>query len=109
MLAAIADEWNVNMDRSVGENNLVLDADERNHYNQMYGDLAFNGTGDKYYRTVGKGVEGSFTGIRDYMNSYAYQYATDEERAKEIEKINKKAKLLTQSQIVIDKGYATYY
>lgn len=109
ILAAIADEWNVNMDRAKGENNLILNADERNHYNQLYGDLAFNGTGDKYYRTVGKGVEGSFTGIRDYMNSYAYQYATDEERAKEIEKINKKAKLLTQSQIVIDKGYATYY
>lgn len=108
ILAAIADGWDVNMDRSIGEHNLVLDADERNHYNQLYGQLAFEGTGDKYYRTVGSGVEGSFTGIYDYMNSYDYTYATDEERAKEIEKIIKKAKLLTQAQIVIDKGYTIY-
>jgi len=108
ILADIADDWNVNMDRSAGEHKLTLTADERSRYNQMYSKFAFDGTGDTYYETVGKNVEGSFTGIRDYMNSWEYQNATDGERAKEISNILAMAKRLTQSQIVIEKGYRMY-
>ena len=104
ILASIADEWNVDMDRSAGENKLVLDADERSRYNQLYSSLAFNGTGDTYYEGVG-GMETSFAGIRETMESWEYQNASDDGKAKLISDVLSRAKLLTQAQIVIDKGY----
>lgn len=104
ILASIADNRLVNMDRANGENNLVLTAKERNHYNQLYSTLCFEGTGDERYKGIGK-VDTRFDGIREVMASRKYQRASDEEKAKMISEILSKAKQLTQAQIVIDKGY----
>ena len=104
ILSTIADDRKVKMDRSKGEQNLVLTASERNHYNRLYSTLAFEGTGDTRYKGVGK-VDTRFKGIRETMESRAYQRASDEEKAEMISDILKQAKLLTQAQMVIDKGY----
>lgn len=104
ILAKIADDDSVNMNRSNNEHKIVLTAKERNHYNQMYSQLVFDGTGDKTYEGIG-GIETEFAGIRDVMNSAEYEYASDEEKADMISEVLSMAKLLTQAQIVIDKGY----
>ncbi|MBQ2991133.1 MAG: hypothetical protein IJD60_07565 [Clostridia bacterium] len=104
VLAKIADDRRVNMDRSAGENKLTLTANERNHYNRLYSALCFEGTGDVQYQKIGK-VDTKFEGIRDVMASRKYQRASDEEKAEMISDVIAKAKLLTQTQMVIDKGY----
>lgn len=104
VLAKIADDRRVNMDRSAGDNKLTLTANERNHYNRLYSTLCFEGTGDTKYQKVGK-VDTKFEGIRDVMASRKYQRASDEEKAETISDVISKAKLLTQAQMVIDKGY----
>ena len=104
ILAAIADDRKVNMDRAAGEHKIVLTANERNYYNRMYSQLCFEGTGDAQYQKVGK-VDTKFEGIRDVMASRKYQRASDEEKAEMISDVISKAKLLTQAQMVIDKGY----
>lgn len=105
ILAKIADDRKVNMDRGAGENKLVLTADERNHYNRLYSTLCFEGTGDTRYKGVGK-IDTKFAGIRETMESRKYQKASDEEKAEMISDIINQAKLLTQAQMVIDMGYA---
>ena len=104
ILAKIADDDAVNMSRADNEHKLVLTANERNYYNQMYSQLAFDGTGDKAYEGVGD-IETEFDGIRDLMNGTDYEYASDEEKAEMLSEILSKAKLLTQAQMVIDQGY----
>jgi hypothetical protein len=104
ILAKIADARGVNMDRSKGEQNIVLTASERNYYNQMYSQMVFEGTGKQKYRGVA-GIDTSFKGIREIMNSRGYKRADDEGKAEMLAEVLKKAKLLTQAQMVIDKGY----
>ncbi|MGN0776018.1 MAG: hypothetical protein ACI4MM_04995 [Candidatus Ventricola sp.] len=90
ILAEIADD--IGMDRSQGENKLVLTADERNRYNQMYSQLCFEG---------GDGI----TGIRSLMQSDEYRLSGDGDRAKLISKIRKDAKRAVQKQICRDRGW----
>jgi len=93
ILAEIAD--NIGMDRSADEHKLVLTEKERSYYNQMYGQLCFDG---------GDGV----TGIRDLMDSAEYRYMSDNERADAISKIRAAAKRVVQKQICRDRGWVVY-
>lgn len=104
ILAAVADNRRVKMDRKNGEHNLVLTAAQRNQYNRMYASLCFDGTGDGDYVRL-QGIDTRFTGIRDLMETPAYKRANDQEKAGMISDIIKKAKQLTHAQMVYDLGY----
>lgn len=104
ILAAVADNRRVAMDRKNGEHNLVLTAKQRNQYNRMYASLCFDGTGDGDYVRL-QGIDTRFTGIRDLMETPAYKRADDQEKAGMISDIIKKAKQLTHAQMVYDLGY----
>lgn len=104
ILAAVADNRRVKMDRKNGEHNLVLTAAQRNQYNRMYAGLCFDGTGDGDYVRL-TGIDTRFAGIRDLMETPAYKRADDQEKAGMISDIIKKAKQLTHAQMVYDLGY----
>lgn len=104
ILAAVADNRRVKMDRKNGEHNLVLTAAQRNQYNRMYAGLCFDGTGNEEYVRL-QGIDTRFTGIRDLMETPAYKRADDQEKAGMISDIIKKAKQLTHAQMVYDLGY----
>lgn len=89
-----------------GENKLTLNVDEQRKYNQMYASLCFNGTekGRKYEK-VGAGAYGNVQGIRDLIESRAYQRASDQARADMIAEVMKQAKEIVRAQICIDRGY----
>lgn len=94
------------LDTDNGENNLILTAEEQRKYNQMYADLCFNGTrrGVRYGKVRG-GSYSSIDGIRELINSRAWERMSDEEREKKIKEQMDAAKEIVRAQIVIDRGY----
>ncbi len=71
---------------------LSLNAEETRRANELYGNILFNGTQGVKYPKATFGSYGEVTGLRDLMESRAWERMTDEERIKAVKDAQAMAK-----------------
>lgn len=78
---------------------LDLNAEETRRANELYGNILFNGTQGVKYPKATFGSYGEVTGLRDLMESRAWERMTDEERIKAVKDAQAMAKEIVAVQM----------
>ena len=78
---------------------LSLNAEETRRANELYGNILFNGTQGVKYPKATFGSYGEVTGLRDLMESRAWERMTDEERIKAVKDAQAMAKEIVAVQM----------
>ena len=78
---------------------LMLNAEETRRANELYGNILFNGTQGVKYPKATFGSYGEVTGLRDLMESRAWERMTDEERIKAVKDAQAMAKEIVAVQM----------